>query len=222
LGRRSRYLTTFLDNTDLRQQSEVVEDLAIVDSPATALAMLDPARAEILATLDSPGSATTVAKHLGLSRQKVSYHLKTLEVHQLVHLVEERPRRGLTERIMLASARSYVISPSALGPNASEPVHTDKMSSNYLVALAARIVREIAELTVRSKKAEKCLTVLALDTEIRFASASDRADFAADLSNAVTALASRYHDENATRGSWYRVMVAAHPRPTISTSSKES
>jgi len=215
-------LTTILDNTRFAYQSEVVEDLAIVDDPAAALAMLDPARAEILATLGSPGSATTVAKHLGLSRQKVSYHLKTLERHQLVHLVEERPRRGLTERIMLASARSYVVSPSILGSNASDPDRTDRLSANYLVALAARIVREIAELTARSKKADKRLATLALDTEIRFASASDRAAFAADLSNAVTALASRYHDEKATRGSWYRVVVAAHPRPAISTPSKEN
>ena len=41
---------------------------------------------------------TTVAGQLGIPRQKVNYHLRTLESHGLVVFVEERPRRGLTER----------------------------------------------------------------------------------------------------------------------------
>ena len=79
------------------------------------MAALDPVRANVLAILAEPGSSTTVAAALGLPRQQVNYHLRTLERHNLVRVVEERPKRGLTERVMLATARSYVLSPSALG-----------------------------------------------------------------------------------------------------------
>ena len=77
----------------------------MIDEPTVAVAVLDPLRAKVLAALAEPGSATTVAGALGEPRQKVNYHLRTLEDHGLVRLVEERPRRGLTERVMVASAR---------------------------------------------------------------------------------------------------------------------
>jgi hypothetical protein len=52
--------------------------------------------------------------------------------------------------------------------------------------------------------------VLALDTEIRFATAAERAAFSDELTGAVTALISRYHDPG---GRPYRLVVAAHPLP---------
>jgi hypothetical protein len=57
----------------------------------------------------------------------------------------------------------------------------------------------------------KRLATMALDTDVRFASAADRASFAEDLASAVTSLVSRYHDETAERGRDHRVIVAVHP-----------
>lgn len=188
-------------------------DLEVIDVPATAVAVLDPVRAKILATLAEPGSATTVARTLGLPRQKVNYHLRALESHHLVRLVEERPRRGLTERVVVATARAYVLSPTALGENAADPSRTDRLSSRYLIAVAARMVREVADLARRADAARKPLATLAIDTEIRFASAGDRAAFTTELAHAVTTLAARYHDERAPGGRWHRLIVAAHPLP---------
>lgn len=184
----------------------------MLEQPAAAAA-LDPRRAEILAMLAEPGSATTVAHALGLPRQKVNYHLRLLEEHGLVELVEERPRRGLTERVVRATARGYVVAPSALGPSAADPEHTDRLSSHYLVAVAARLVGEVGRLTARAEATGKQLATLTLDTEIRFASAADRAAFTAELGDAITTLALRYHDESASCGRWHRLVVAAHPRP---------
>jgi DNA-binding transcriptional ArsR family regulator len=190
-----------------------VRDLQVIDDSRVALALLDPVRARVLAALAEPGSASTVAAELGEQRQKVNYHLRTLEEHGLVELVEERPRRGLTERVVVASARSYVLSPVLLGERAPDPARTDRLSTRYLIALAARMVREVADLARRADRAGKQLPTLAIDTEIRFASAADRAAFTAELSEAVTALAGRYHDESADGGRWHRLIVAAHPRP---------
>lgn len=188
-------------------------DLEVIDQPTVAVAVLDPVRAKVLAVLAEPGSATTVANALGEPRQKVNYHLRTLEDHGLVRLVEERPRRGLTERVMVASARSYVLSPEVLGESAADPACTDRLSTRYLIAIAARMVREVAGLARRAEKTRRPLATLAIDTEIRFASAADRAAFTNELTGLVTSLAARYHAEASPGGRWHRLVIVAHPRP---------
>ena len=197
-------------------------DVEVIDDPAVALTALDPVRARVLAALAEPGSATTVANAIGEPRQKVNYHLRALEEHGLVRLVEERPRRGLTERIMVASARSYVVSPAVLGDSAAEPSRIDRLSTQYLVALAARVVREVGDLARRARAARQPLATLAIDTEIRFASAADRAAFTEELGAAVASISARYHRESAPRGRWHRLVVAAYPRPATPSASNSS
>ncbi|MFN8023262.1 MAG: helix-turn-helix domain-containing protein [Acidimicrobiales bacterium] len=186
-------------------------DLDVIDDPAVARAALDPTRARILAALVEPGSATTLADALSLPRQQVNYHLRVLEEHGLVRLAEERRRRGLVERVMVATARSYALSPATLGRSAADPARTDRLSTRYLVAVAARMVREVAELARRADRAGQMLPTLTIDTEIRFATAADRAAFTRELADSVQRLAARYHDESAPRGRWHRLVVAAHP-----------
>ena len=188
-------------------------DLEVIDDPVAAATALDPIRAQILAVLATPGSASTIGVVLDLPRQKVNYHLRILETHGLVRHVEDRPRRGLIERMMIASARSYLVSPSVLGDSACNPANTDRLSTNYLVAVAARIVQEVSDLARRAEKVRKPLATLALATDIRFASAADRAAFATELTSALTKLAGHYHDETSPGGRWHRVVIAAHPKP---------
>jgi hypothetical protein len=115
----------------------------------------------------------------------------------------ERRWGGPTERLLVATAASYLVSPGALGP-----VRADRLSTRYLIALGARMVREIADLARRAERTGKRLPVLALDTEIGFASAAERAAFTEELTGAVTALVSRYHHPG---GRPHRLVVAAHP-----------
>src|ERR1700733_11628169 len=98
-----------------------MDDIAVIEDPAAAEVSLDPIRARLLAELVTPGSAAMLAPRLGLPRQKINYHLRTLEQHGLVHLVEERRRGNVTERMMQATAASYVISPAALSAVAPDP-----------------------------------------------------------------------------------------------------
>jgi DNA-binding transcriptional ArsR family regulator len=190
-----------------------VLDVEVIEEAAAAVAALDPVRAAVLAALAEPGSATTVARQLGLPRQKVNYHLRTLEEHGLVELVEQRRRRGLTERVLRATARGYVVSPGALGRSGADPARIDRLSTRYLIAVAARLVQEVGSLARRAEAAGRPLATLTLDTEIRFASAADRAAFTAALTDAVTALVARYHDDAAPGGRPHRLVVAAHPLP---------
>jgi DNA-binding transcriptional ArsR family regulator len=186
-------------------------DVQVIDQPAVAVAALDPIRARVLAALVEPGSATTVAAALGLPRQQVNYHVRTLESHGLVRLVEERPRRGLVERVVQASAAGFVVSPTVLGPLAADPDRTDRLSARYLIALAARAVRDVADLSLRATRAGKSLPTLAIDTEVRFASAAARAAFTRQLTTAVADLVATYHDETTPGGRRHRLVVLAHP-----------
>lgn len=190
-------------------------DVAVIDDPATAEASLDPVRSRLLAELAHPGSASTLAAKVGLTRQKINYHLHALERHGLVELVEERRKGNMTERVMRATAASYVISPEALAAVAPDPARApDQLSALWLLALAARLVREIGELIGRSRRARRPLATFGMDTEIRFASAPDRAAFAAELSDAVESLLGKYHHEFAAGGRKHRLIVALHPSIT--------
>src|SRR5476649_691275 len=126
-------------------------DIQVIDDPAAATVALEPMRSRLLSELAVPASAATLATRLGVSRQKVNYHLNALEAHQLVALAQERKWGGLTERLLVASAASYVVSPGALGPVAADPSReVDRLSASYLIALGARMVREVGGLVRRA------------------------------------------------------------------------
>jgi DNA-binding transcriptional ArsR family regulator len=189
-----------------------VLDVDVIEDPEAAAAALDPIRSRLLAELaDAPASAATVAAKVGLARQKVNYHLRTLEAHGLVELAEIRMRGGISERILRATAASYVVSPAAIAEGGARPEQVaDRLSARYLITLAGRIVREVGAMARRADAAGRRFPTLAVDTEIRFRSAADRAAFADELTAAVVELAARYHHDD---GRPHRLIVAAHPRP---------
>jgi DNA-binding transcriptional ArsR family regulator len=187
-------------------------DVAVIEDPAAAEAALDPSRARLLAQMSEPRSATMLAAVAGLPRQKVNYHLRTLERHGLVELVEERRKGNVTERLLQATAGSFVISPTALAAVAPDPSRApDRLSARWLLALAAQLVRDVGGLINASAKAGRRLATFGMDGEIRFASAAERAAFTAELTQAVTALVAKYHDESAAGGRAHRLVIAIHP-----------
>jgi DNA-binding transcriptional ArsR family regulator len=191
-----------------------VLDVEVIADPAAAVSALDPIRSRILAELTEPASAAALASRLGISRQKVNYHLRALEDHRLVAATGARQWGGLTERLLVATAASYVVSPGALGPVATDPGRAnDRLSAGYLIALSARAVREVGELWRSAREKNKRLATLSIDTAIRFRSPADRAAFTHELSEAVTSLVARYHDESDAHGRSYRLLVAAYPKP---------
>jgi DNA-binding transcriptional ArsR family regulator len=188
--------------------------IQVIDDPATATVALEPTRSRLLSELTAPASAATLSARVGLARQKVNYHLRALEAQGLVRLAGERQWGGLTERLLVATAASYVVSPSALGPVAVDPDReVDRLSASYLIALGARIIREVGGLVRRANEAGKRLATLAVDTEVRFRSAADRAAFSSELTEAIAKLVSKYHDESAAGGRAHRLVVVAHPLP---------
>src|SRR5260221_81325 len=189
-------------------------DIQVIDDPAAAAVALEPMRKRLLSELTAPASAATLATRVGLARQKVNYHLRALETHGLVRLAQERKWGGLTERLLVATAASYVVSPSALGPVAVDPNReVDRLSASYLIALGARLVREVGGLVRRANASGERLATLAVDTKVRFRSPTDRAAFSHELAGAITKLVSKYHDEYDRRRPATRLVALEDPLP---------
>ncbi|AXG76347.1 ArsR/SmtB family transcription factor [Streptomyces paludis] len=188
-------------------------DVTVIEDAAAAAASLDPVRARLLAELaGGPASATMLAGRVGLPRQKVNYHLKALERHGLVELAGERRRGNVTERMMRATAASYVISPLALAAVQPDPARfRDQLSARWLLAVAARLVRDTGSLITGAAKARQRVATYALDGEVRFASAADRAAFVEELTRGVGALIAKYQAAEAEDGRDHRIVVALHP-----------
>lgn len=198
-------------------------DIQVIDDPAAATVALEPTRSRLLSELAAPASAATLASRVGLTRQKVNYHLHALQGQGLVRLAQERKWGGLTERLLVATAASYVVSPGALGPVAADPSRDiDRLSASYLIALGARVVREVGDLVRRAKDTGKRLATLSVDTEVRFRSAAERAAFSKELTEAIATLVSKYHDASAPGGRVHRLVVVAHPLPQQSEAKEPS
>lgn len=187
-----------------------MDDVRVLANAAVVELALDPIRASILEALTDAGSAATVAEVVGLTRQKVNYHLKALEAHGLVELVEERSWGGITERIVRRSARHLVVAPDVLGSAAIDPNEVaDRLSADFLIALNARTVSEVGAIVNAMAQGPR-LPTLSVDAVIGFRSAQDRAAFAAELQSAVAALVARYHHDD---GRPHRLTVSSYPRP---------
>lgn len=185
-----------------------MRDVEVIEDAAAAVVALDPVRSRLLAELAVPASAAELAARLDLPRQRVGYHLRALEEHSLVELAEVRQWGGIRERLLRATAASYVVSPSAVSRH---PGHTaDRLSAGHLVGLAGRVVDEVGALDRQADAAGKRLPTFALDTVVGFRSGEDRAAFADALTAAVLDLVARFHHDD---GRPHRLVVAAHPRP---------
>jgi DNA-binding transcriptional ArsR family regulator len=189
--------------------------LQVIRRSEPAAAVLDAVRQQLLAHLAEPDSAAGLARRLRLPRQRINYHLRALEAAGLVELVEERRKGNCFERVVRATARSFVISPEALGVLGPGPdASADRLSSAYLVAAAGRVIRDVGVLEAQARSEGKRIATLTLDAEVRFADAERRAEFARELTEAVARLAAKYHDERASGGRRFRLLAAVHPTPT--------
>ena len=178
-----------------------------------AASVLNPMRLRILDALREPGSASTVARQLGLARQKVNYHLRELEKAGLLEEVETRRAGNCLERIVRAKATHYLINPAVLGALAADGGSVeDHFSSAYLIALASGLIRDVAGAQQRAVKAKKRVATFALQTEVRFATAEDRRRFTEELANAVAKLVAKYHDDETAGGRTSRFVIGAYPK----------
>lgn len=182
---------------------------ALLDDRDKALLALAPIRRDILAALVQPGSAASLARDLNLPRQKLGYHLRALEDAGLVRLVEERRRRGFTERLLVA-APAYVLDPALLQPLADPDAieKQDRHAADHLVATASAVVRDVVRMRQAADAEGARLLTLTVEADVTFATPADFDAFTEAVSQAAADLARRF---DAPQGRRYRLIAAAHP-----------
>jgi DNA-binding transcriptional ArsR family regulator len=186
-----------------------------IGNTAGASALLNPLRLQILEKLREPDSASGLSRQMNLPRQKINYHLRELEKHGMIEQVEERKKGNCVERIVRATARHYLINPEALGNLTADPSQIqDRFSSAYLVAVAARAIRDLAVLRAGAEQAGKQLATFTLETNVKLASAAELNAFAEDLTNAIARLVAQYHNERAPRGRLFKFIIGSYPAIT--------
>jgi predicted transcriptional regulator len=190
--------------------------IQIVRDPVKAAVFLQPARMRMLEHLAAePNSSSGIARLMDLPRQQVNYHLRELEKQGFVEFVEERRRGNCMERIVRATATTYLVSPEALGKLGTTPEERrDRFSVAYLISAAARIIRDLASLAPRAAAANKRISTITMETEIRFRNAEDRNAFAEELASTMARLAARYHDSEAKDGRTFRFLIGGYPAIT--------
>lgn len=185
--------------------------VALLQDPAQVAAILSPLRRRILESFTGPESAAGLARRLEMPRQKVNYHLRQLEKAGLLEKTGERQARGCTERLLRPAARAYLVNPEVLGDLASEPDSIqDRFSSSYLIAVASRIIHDVATLSTRARKARRKLATMTLQTDVRFNSPAERTAFSDELTTTLARLTAKYHSD-APGARSYRFVVGGHP-----------
>ena len=190
------------------------EAVAVIDDVERAQALLDPTRQRILQSLAEPDSAAGLAARLGLPRQRLNYHLHSLAKQGLVEVVRHKQRGSVSERVYRRTSDSWAISVDVLGALGARPeLVQDRFSSGYQVAVASRAIAELAALRAGAAAAAQALPTLTIEVDVRFADAAARSAFAAELSDALAAIARKYHDELAASGRTFRLYLGAYPKP---------
>jgi len=182
------------------------ESFTVLDDRALA-ALASPQRQPLLERLREPASAVSLARELGLSRQRVGYHMRELERAGCLQPVGERQRRGLKERLYRLRPMVWVSAPRGL-----RRPDGDRFSWGYLMSQLAAALWDLTRLRRLADARRQRLATLTLDTEIRFASAQARRDFTLELTDTLDRLVARYHDEQAASGRRFRLLVGAWPR----------
>ena len=180
----------------------------LTDSSRLA-AVLSPLRMRVLEEMKEPESATSLAPRLGVSRQKLNYHLRELEREGFLEVVEERRRRGCIERVLKVTSRSFVVNPALLGGLASDEAR-DRFSTSYLLATASATIRDVAVLSQRARAVDERLATFTMDTEVRIISPAAFRSFTGELASAVARLASKY-DDTTPKSRRFRVVLGSHP-----------
>lgn len=193
----------------------------LIDDAKAVGVLADPVRRRILQQLNSPGSAASIARQLGLPRQRIRYHMRELEKHGFVELLREDRKRGCVERVMRRTSESIVLAPDSLTADKLHP-HTvrDRFSSLYLIALTSQMLREVTAAQVGAKVDDKLLPTFSLQVDVRLATQQDKNAFAEELGREIARLAVKYHQPQSRGGRSFRVIVGSYPAPPSRTAER--
>lgn len=182
-----------------------------VESTDQLQALAHPLRLRILEALREEGSAATVARSIGASRQNVNYHLKELERVALVVKTGERRSGNFIETLYRAAGTAFVVSPRAIwGGDVQARALRDQISLEELVRLGERLSRDAAALLDRAAFDGEQIASASVDAVVHLADDDARERF---LDAYLSAVAPILREFGVAEGEPYRVAVAVHPAP---------
>ncbi|MGH7466672.1 MAG: MarR family transcriptional regulator [Longimicrobiales bacterium] len=190
----------------------------VTDGARAAALVQHPLRRWILAGARHPVSATELANTLGLTRQRVNYHVRQLERAGYLRPAGRKVKRNLVERKYVATARSYVLLPQLLGPLAATVEEgADRSSASYLLGLTSMAQQELAAVAEAAGRAGKRMASESLMTELLFEDEAQRAAFGKALRAAVAEVLAEYSaplTEMTQRGERpFRLVIGCYPIP---------
>ena len=185
--------------------------VSLMDDADSVRLALSPIRRRLLELLREPNSATGAAKQLGLPRQQIGYHLKALEQAGLVGLVEERARRGFTERLLVARADAFVVDPAVLSPGRALVDAQDNYAAEHLGAAAAGVVRDVARMRAAAAEEGRRLLTFTLESEVALAAPGDLERLCERLTAAFAEIVAEF--DRPKHGRRYRLVLGALPAP---------
>lgn len=180
-----------------------MRDTILLERVDQAAALLQPARIDILRQLAEPRSCPQVAAALELTTQRVHYHVKVLERAGLVERVAERRVRAIVEGVYQAAARSYWLSTGLVGRLGGARTARAAGGHEYLFDLAEQLQADLGHL-------EGAEATFGISAEVDLP-VERRAEFLAEVQEAITGIARRYGGAAGEQRTGYRMRAACYP-----------
>ena len=153
-------------------------EIHCITERAHAAEVLQPLRLEILQLAREPASASEISQRLGLSRQRVNYHVRILARSGFLRRAGRRRRRNMIEQRYVASARAFLLSPELLGGVGADWRRVeDAAGAGYLLALNCQMGSDLVRVWRESGKTGKRASTLSLKSQFRFESSEQRERF---------------------------------------------
>jgi len=188
-----------------------IQETYLVESPEQASALINPLRAEIVAYLREPSSATEVAKKMNETPQRVNYHLKALVKVGLVEKVGTRQVRNLVEVLYQSIARTFLLAESlSIGKETIQKIK-DQGSLLHLIHTSERMKKDALRLMEQSDEDEE-IPSASLQMQINLENESVREKFIEDYVVLVKNLVKKYQIK-ASQDHPYQVLLSVYPDP---------
>ena len=194
------------------------EEITCITDGAQAIEVLHPLRLEILRLAREPVSATELSGQLGLSRQRVNYHVRRLARSGFLQRAGRRRRRNMVEQRYVASAGSFVLSPELLGAVGADWRRIeDTASAGYLLALGCQMESDLVRIWRQTQKTGARDATVSLKAQFRFESAEQRERFTRALQEAVVRVVTEHTSPNlrpdgsAAAGRPWRLVLGCYP-----------
>jgi DNA-binding transcriptional ArsR family regulator len=196
----------------------VSEELHCITDRTLAAEILQPLRLEILRLARAPVSASELSLRLGLSRQRVNYHVRLLARGGFLRRAGRRRRRNMIEQRYVASARAFLLSPELLGAVGADWRRIeDTASAGYLLALGCQMESDVIRVWRETEKTGKGVATLSLKSQFRFESLEQTERFTRALQEAVVRVVTEHTSPNLrpdgspAAGRPYRLVLGCYP-----------